>query len=170
MPANHAAAFKRCTSNIQEKINSHIALLNDTIVKGKTAKEIVDAIRDLKDLSAFHSSASVALGTALQHLADSLFIQLANFILRRDSYLEFVKTGLKPDTWNRLRNAPLFSSALFPYRYKPYDKKDSRQAGYSTQPSQSWRQFSHKSRGRGRGRGGGNSSYFSKSSRPQAYK
>ena len=57
----------------------------------------------------------MALGTALQHLADSLFVQLANFILlRRDSYLEFVKPGLKADTWNRLRNVPLFSSALFP--------------------------------------------------------
>ena len=113
-------------------------------------------------------------GTALQHLADSLFVQLANFILLRwDSYLEFVKPGLKADTWNKLRNAPLFSSALFPgdilaiaeqdvlkhenvpsaqgpgpgtfqhsgkkqqhYRYKPYDKKDSRQASYSFQSSQ----------------------------------
>ena len=203
---NHAAAFNRCTSNIQEKMNAHIALLNDTIVKGKAPKEIVDATRDLRDLSAFHSNVSVALGTALQHLADSLFIQLANFILlRRDSYLEFVKTGLKPDTWNRLTNAPLFHSALFPddvlasaeqdilkhelapgaqgpgpgttqhsgrkhshYRYKPYDKKESRQAGYSSQPSQPWRQFSHKSRGRGRG--GGNSSFFSKSSRSQQFK
>ena len=142
----------------------------------------------------------MALGTALQHLADSLFIQLANFILlRRDSYLEFVKPGLKPDTWNRLRNALLFSSALFPddvlataeqdiskhesvlgaqgpgpgttqhtgkkqSHYKPYNKKDSRQAGYSSHSSQSWKQFSSKSRGWGSGHGGGNSSYFSKSS------
>ena len=92
-----------------------LCYFNDTIVKGKAHKEIVDATWDLRGLSAFHSNVSVALGTALQHLADSLFIQLANFILlRRDSYLEFVKTGLKPDTCNRLRNAPLFHSALFP--------------------------------------------------------
>ena len=57
----------------------------------------------------------MALGTAFQHLADSLFVQLANFILlRRDSYLEYVKPGLKPDTWNKLRNAPLFTYGLFP--------------------------------------------------------
>ena len=75
-------------------------LLNETIVKGKAPKEEVEAIKDLKDLSSFRSSISVALGTALQHLADSLFVQLANFILlRRDSYLEFVKPGLKADTW-----------------------------------------------------------------------
>ena len=96
-------------------MNAHIGLLNEVIVKGKAPKEVVEAIRDLKDLSSFHASVSVALGTSLQHLADSLFIQLANFILlRRDSYLEFAKPGLKPDTWNRLRNAPLFSSSLFP--------------------------------------------------------
>ena len=204
---NHAAAFNRCTSEIQDKMNNHIGLLNDVIVKGKAPKEVVDAINDLKDLSAFHANVSVALGTSLQHLADSLFIQLANFVLlRRDSYLEFAKTGLKPDTWNRLRNAPLFSSSLFPddilataeqdiakfeatpsaqgpgpgtgqhfgkkhqsYRYRPYDKKDSQHSGHSSsQSSQSWRQFSH--RGRGRGRGGNNASYFSKSSRQQAYK
>ena len=206
---NHAAAFNRCTSEIQDKMNNHIGLLNDVIVKGKAPKEVVDAIKDLRDLSAFHANVSVALGTSLQHLADSLFIQLANFVLlRRDSYLEFAKPSLKPDTWNRLRNAPLFSSSLFPddilataeqdiakfeatpsaqgpgpgtgqhfrrkhqsYRYKPYDKKDSRHSGHSSsQSSQSWRQFSHRGRGRGRGRGGNNSSYFSKSSRQQAYK
>ena len=206
---NHAAAFNRCTSEIQDKMNNHIGLLNDVIVKGKAPKEVVDAIKDLKDLSAFHANVSVALGTSLQHLADSLFVQLANFVLlRRDSYLEFAKTGLKPDTWNRLRNAPLFSSSLFPddilataeqdiakfeatpsaqgpgpgtgqhfgkkhqaYRYRPYDKKDSRHSGHSSsQSSQSWRQFSHRGRGRGRGRGGNNASYFSKSSRQQAYK
>ena len=108
---NHAAGFNRCVSEKQEKMNQHISLLNDTIVKGKAPKEVVDAIRDLKDLSAFHSSVSVALGTAFQHLADSLFVQLANFILlRRYSYLEQVK----PDTWNKLRNAPLFTYGLFP--------------------------------------------------------
>ena len=206
---NHTAAFNRCTSEIKDKMNTHIGLLNDVIVKGKAPKEVVEAIKDLKDLSSFHASISVALGTSLQHLADSLFIQLANFILlRRDSYLEFAKPGLKPDTWNRLRNAPLFSSSLFPddilataeqdiakfestpsaqgpgpgteqhsgrkhqsYRYKPYDKNDNRQSGHSSsQSSQSWRQFSHRGRGHSRGRGGNNSSYFSKSSRKQAYK
>ena len=100
---NHAADFNRCVSEIQEKMNQHISLLNDTIFKGKAPKEVVDAIRNLKDLSAFHSSVSVALGTAFQHLADSLFIQLANFLLLRcDSYPEHVKPGLKSDTWNKL--------------------------------------------------------------------
>ena len=77
---NHAAGFNHCTSEIQDKMNTDISLLNDVIVKGKAPKEVVEAIKDLKDFSSFHSSISVALGTALQHLADSLFVQLANFI------------------------------------------------------------------------------------------
>ena len=82
---NHAAGFNRCVSEIQDKMNQHISFLNSTIVKGKAPKEVTDAVKDLKNLSAFHSSVSVALGTAFQHLADSLFVQLANFILlRRD--------------------------------------------------------------------------------------
>ena len=44
-----------------------------------------------------------------QHLADSLFVQLGNFIrMRLDSYLDHVCPGMKMDTWNELRNAPLF--------------------------------------------------------------
>ena len=55
------------------------------------------------------------MGTSLQHLADSLFVQMSNLVLlRRDSYLDFVKPGVKPDTTNSLRNAPMFGYALFP--------------------------------------------------------
>ena len=64
-----------------------IGFLQDTVVKGKAPKEIMDAIKELKDLSAFHTSMSVALGTTLQHLADSQFMQLV-VLLRHDSYLE----------------------------------------------------------------------------------
>ena len=196
---SHAAGFNRCVSEIQNKMNQHISFLYSTIVKGKAPKEVTDAIKDLKDLSAFHTSVSVALGTAFQHLADSLFVQLANFILlRRDSYLEYVKPGLKPDTWNKVRNAPLFTYGLFPddvlavaeqdiikhesarsasgsatfqhskkhqFRYHPYDKKDNKQSGFSSQNQQPWCQFSGRGRGKSRGKGVSSSSYFSKAGR-----
>ena len=111
---NHAAAFSRCTSEIQEKMGEHINFLQEVVVKGNAPKEVTDAIKEVKDLSAFHTSVSFALGTSLQQLTDNLFVQLANFvILGRDSYLDYLKAGVKPDTWNRLRNAPLFSSGLF---------------------------------------------------------
>ena len=160
---NHAAGFNRCTSEVQEKMNQHISLFHETVVKGKAPKEVVEAIKELKDLSAFHTSVSIALGTAFQHLADGLFVQLANFVLlRRDSYLEYVKPGLKPDMWNKLRNAPLFTYGLFPDDVLAVAEQDilkhestrgasgpNKQSSYSSsQTQQAWRQFS------GRGRGG----------------
>ena len=62
-------------------MSDYINLLQDSLVKGKVPKEIVDAVKDLKDLASFHQGVSVALGTSLQHLADSLFVQLGNFVL-----------------------------------------------------------------------------------------
>ena len=64
---------------------------------------------------AFHLSVTGAMGTALQHLADSSFLHLTNLILlRRDAYLDHIKPGVKEDTWLHLRNAPLFGYGLFP--------------------------------------------------------
>ena len=40
---------------------------------------------------------------------------MANLTLvRRDSYLEHLKPGIKPDTFSALRNCPLNTHALFP--------------------------------------------------------
>ena len=112
---NHAAGFSRCTSEIQDQMANHITFLQTHLSKGKSAKEVSEALKELRDLCAFHQNVSVSLGTALQHLADSLFVQLGNFILmRRDSYLDHVRPGMKMDTWNELRNAPLFGYGLFP--------------------------------------------------------
>ena len=112
---NSAAGFNRCSSELQERISANVAFLLSKINKGKAPKDVSEALKDIKDYVAFHQSVSVAMGTALQHLADSLFVHLANLILpRRDSYLEHVKSGIKPDTWNLLRNAPMFGHCLFP--------------------------------------------------------
>ena len=112
---NSAAGFNRCASELQERITSTVAFLGSKVHKGKAPKDVTEAIRDIKDLLAFHHNVSLSMGTALQHLADSLFVHLSNFILlRRDSYLQHVKPGTKPDTWNMLRNAPMFGYGLFP--------------------------------------------------------
>ena len=72
-------------------------------------------MNDLHDFMAFHQQVSIAMGTSFQHLTDNLFVHLSNLILlRRDSYLDFVKTGVKQDTMNLLCNAPLFGYGLFP--------------------------------------------------------
>ena len=53
-------------------MSSNVAMLCSRINKGKAPKEVTSGLTDLKDLMAFHQSVSVAMGTALQHLADSL--------------------------------------------------------------------------------------------------
>ena len=112
---NHAAGFNRCSTELQDKMSQNIALLCSRINKGKAPKEVTGNLNDLRDLMAFHQYVSVAMGTSLQHLADSLFVHLSNLILlRRDSYLDFVKNGVKQDTMNLLRNAPMFGYGLFP--------------------------------------------------------
>ena len=96
-------------------MSQNVAVLSARLSKGKAQKETSDALNDLCDLLAFHQKVSIALGTSLQHLADSLSVHMSNMILlRRDSYLDFVKPGVKQDTMNSLRNAPMLGYALFP--------------------------------------------------------
>ena len=96
-------------------MNHSLVCLQSNFNKGKAPKEVSEALHDLKDYLAFHQNVSIAMGTSLQHLADSLFVNMANLVLlRHDSYLDHVKLGVKPDTWTRLRNAPLFNYGLFP--------------------------------------------------------
>ena len=112
---NHAAGFNRCSTELQDRMSQNISLLSSHINKGKAPKEVSGTLNDLCDLMAFHQRVSVAMGMSLQHLTDNLFVNLSKLILPRlDSYLDFVKSGVKQDTMNLLRNAPLFGYGLFP--------------------------------------------------------
>ena len=112
---NSPTGFNRCSSELQDRISTNVSLLCSKINKGKAPKEVTEALKDIKDYMPFHQNVSVAMRTALQHLADSLFVNLASLILIRcDSYLGHVKLGIKPDTWNLFRNVPMFGYGLFP--------------------------------------------------------
>ena len=51
----------------------------------------------------------------IQDLSDGVFINVANLTLaRRDSYIKYLKAGIKQDTLASLRTAPMHMSALFP--------------------------------------------------------
>ena len=48
------------------------------------------------------------LSFLLEHLTDFVFVTMANTtLLRRDSYLAYLKAGIKADTMAALRTAPL---------------------------------------------------------------
>ena len=86
--------LSRCSTELQDKMAQNIALLCSRLNKGKAPKEVTNALNDLRDIMAFHQRVSVAMGTSLQHLTDSLFVHMSNLILlRRDSYLDFVNHG-----------------------------------------------------------------------------
>ena len=146
---NHAAGFNRCSTELQDKMSQNINLLCSRISKGKAPKEVSGALNDLRDLMAFHQKVSIAMGTSLRHLADNLFVHLCNLILiRRDFYLEFVKSGVKQDTMNLLKNAPLFGYGLFPDAAIMTAEQDiqkheassgTQRPGPGASPSTSWR-------------------------------
>ena len=58
-------------------MSQNIAIVSSRLSKGKAPKDVSAALNDLRDLMAFHQKVSVAMGTSLQHLADSLFVHNA---------------------------------------------------------------------------------------------
>ena len=51
----------------------------------------------------------------MEHLTEFVFVNMANTtLLRRDSYLAYLKAGVKADTLIALRTAPLHMDTLFP--------------------------------------------------------
>ena len=51
---------------------------------------------------------------SMEHLTYFVFVNMANLtLIRRDSYLSYLKAGIKPDTLAALRTAPLQLAILF---------------------------------------------------------
>ena len=75
--------------------------------RGKSAAKVSTAVDELQYLLDFNSSVCQAMAKSMEHLTDFVFINLANTtLLRRDSYLQYLKAGVKADTLNALRTAP----------------------------------------------------------------
>ena len=90
-------------------------ILQNELGKGKSSGKAQAALDELHYLTTFNQNVSFAMGKSLQHLSDFTVTQMANLTLvRRDSYPEHLKQGVKPDTFSALRNCPLNGYALFP--------------------------------------------------------
>ena len=62
---------------------------------------------------AFNQKVSFAMDKAMQHLSDTIFIQMANMTLfQLDSHLDRLKLGMKLDMFAHLQNSPLQIRAL----------------------------------------------------------
>ena len=83
--------------------------------KGKAADRTHQAVDKLEYLVTFNRSISQAMQRTIQDLSEGVFISMANLTLaHRDSYLEFIRGGVKPDTLTALRTAPVHLHSLFP--------------------------------------------------------
>ena len=81
--------------------------------KGKTATKVSAAVDELQFLQEFNSSVCQAMAKSMEHLTEFVFVNMANTtLLRRDSYLAYLKAGVKADTLHALLTAPLQSDTL----------------------------------------------------------
>ena len=72
----------------QDQISKHIGFLEKTLSKVKSSKQVEEAVKDLKDLIAFHQYFCIP--------RYSLFIQPGKFVLLHpESYLEHLKQWIK---------------------------------------------------------------------------
>ena len=89
---------------------THLKTLH--VDKGKAAESTQQAVEALEY---FNRSISQAMQRAMQDLSEGVFISMANLtVARRDSHLEFLRGGVKPDTLTALRTAPVHLHSLFP--------------------------------------------------------
>ena len=96
---NQAAAFNRCVSKVQNDIQDNLKLLFGELGKAKPSHKADRALNELKDFTAFQQKVNFVLGKSIQHTADTLFVQAVSLtLLCCDSYLKYLKPGVKPDT------------------------------------------------------------------------
>ena len=173
MICNQAAGFNRCLLKVQQNMQTQLRTIR-TESKGKTANKVSAATDELQFLFDFNSSVCQAMAKAMEHLTDFIFVNMANTtLLRRDSYLSYLKAGVKADTLNALRSAPLELDTLFPdsvikqaeedianfeialgrsTKYHPYERQD-RKSESKKQDRPAWKNVSsygHHRRGKGK--------------------
>ena len=117
------------------------------------------------------------MAKSMEHLTDFVFVNMANLTLvRRDSYLSYLKTGIKPDTLAAHRTAPLQLDTLFQdsvikqaeediaacdksrtrsmYKkgqYHPYEREEKRSYN-KKQDRPAWKNISHNQHRHGKGK------------------
>ena len=110
---NQAAGLSRCLTRVQDSMTTQLKTIRlDS--KGKSSEKMKQAVNELEYLTTFNRSISQAMARTMQDLSEGVFINMANFTLaRRDSYLDYLHSGVKQDTVNALRTSSVHLNALF---------------------------------------------------------
>ena len=104
MISNQAAGFNLCLLKVQQGMQQQLKAIR-TEGKGKSASKVATASDELQYLMYFNASISQALAKTMEHLSDFVFVSMANLtLIRRDSYLSHVRSGIKPDTDSSTEN------------------------------------------------------------------
>ena len=113
---NQAAGFNRCLVKVQQDMQPQLRAIK-LEHKGKSAAKLSATTEEPQFLMDFSSSICQAMAKSMEHLTDFVFVNMANVtLLRRDSYLAYLKAGIKADTLAALRTAPQHLPTLFPDR------------------------------------------------------
>ena len=191
MICNQAASFNRCLFKVQQSMQEQMKTIR-LESKGKGSSKVSPALDKLQFLLDFNASITQAAAKTMEHLSDFVFISMGNLTLaRRDSYLNHVKGGVKPDTITTLRTAPLHIPTLFPDsvikraeeeiahfeakgqssskgkgRYHPYERTEKRSDSKNDRPA--WKNISKGSYKKSKGK---SASYSSRPAKgQQSYK
>ena len=109
---NHAAGMSRCLKKLEQDEERQCAAIRASNPHSKEYKEAVD---ELLCLLSFDHRVTASLRQSVKDLTESVFVDLGNLVLlRRDSYLEHLRPGVKADTAAALRSSALQLATLFP--------------------------------------------------------
>ena len=98
---NQAAGFSCCFTKVQDSMATQLKVIQGDKSKGNSTSKVHQAIEELDFLVTFNRSITQAMARTMQDLSEGIFINVANFTLtRRDSYLDYIKAGIKQDTLN----------------------------------------------------------------------
>ena len=141
---NHAAGFNRCLLKIQGNMNNQSKALR-VESKGKAAAKVTAAVDELQFLLDFNSNVCQAMAKSMEHLTEFVFVTMANTtLLRRDSYLAYLKAGVKAEeditSFDKGRSTSVYKGR----RYHPYERQDSRPDKHQERPP--WKNLSRTQR------------------------
>ena len=115
MICNQAASFNSCLFKVQQNMQEHMKTMQSE-GKGKGSAKVFPVLDEMQFLMDFNVSITQAAAKTMEHLSEFVFVSMGNLTLaRRDSSLNHIKGGVKPNTIATLRTAPLHIPTLFPY-------------------------------------------------------
>ena len=110
--ANQAAAINRGLRCVQARMTDQLKFLKSH--RDSLPDPVKKALGDVENLCVFNKRLSTAMSRTMKDLSEGSFLMMSNFtLLRRDSFLDYIRPGVKTDTLQDLRCGPFHMDTLF---------------------------------------------------------